>query len=74
MKGKKAKKARGRDGIAVKSWMLKQGISQAEIVRSTKINKGLVSRTINGLRNCRKVLDYLKEQKIPERLLWKKWN
>ncbi len=71
-KKRNAKGLKTRDGIAIKRWMLKEGVTQADIVRSTKVNKGLVSRTINGLRNCRKVLNHLRERKIPNRLLWKK--
>lgn len=71
MKTTKGDKVRTRDGIAIKRWMLKAGITQAEIVRSTKVNKGLVSKTINGLRNCGKVLAFLDERKIPGHLLAK---
>ena len=72
MKTKKKSKPKTRNGIAVKSWMLVKGITQAEIVRATGVNKGLVCRTVNGARNSRKVLNYLKSKRMPQRLLWDK--
>ncbi|MBI5186180.1 MAG: hypothetical protein HZA01_10715 [Nitrospinae bacterium] len=70
MERKKTRRGRIRDGIAIKTWMLQKGITQADIVRATQINKGLVSKTINGYRNSKKVLVYLRERKMPARLLW----
>lgn len=72
MKKRKIKQKIVRDGIAIKTWMLQKGVTQAEIVRATQINKGLVSKTIHGFRNCKKVLAYLRERRMPARLLWLK--
>lgn len=62
-------KAEKRNGLEIRIWMMREGITQLDIVAKTKIAKSNVSRTISGERNCRAVLEYLLQKGCPVELL-----
>lgn len=61
----------GKDRLAteIKVWMLRNGLSMADIARRIGVSRNLVSITINGRRNNRKVLHALLDQGCPADLL-----
>jgi len=61
--------ADGRDWIEIQSFLKRKGITQREIGRRAGVNKGLVSRTLRGQRNNRKVLKALKHAGVPAHLV-----
>lgn len=58
-----------RDGTEIKVWMLRSGLSMAEVARQIGVSKNLVSITINGSRNNRRVLRALLGHGCPADLL-----
>ena len=49
----------------IKIWLLKKKITQVDIIRELGEEQTYVNKTINGLRNNRKVLAYLRENGCP---------
>jgi predicted XRE-type DNA-binding protein len=63
------KKKNNRDTIAIKIWMLRNDINQTRIAKALNISRSLVSETINGAKNSRKVLRYLINNGCPTDVL-----
>jgi len=59
----------GRDYWAIKKWLQEQGITLTEMAKALEINAGIVSATIRGTRNTRRVLQYLLEKDCPADIL-----
>jgi len=60
---------KNRNAKEIRIWLLRKGVTLAEIARQVKISPTLVTATINGHRNNRKVLRYLVQCKCPRRIL-----
>ena len=58
-----------RDYWAIKKWLHEKGITLTEIAEALDINAGIVSATIRGTRNTRRVLNYLLEKGCPAKVL-----
>ncbi|MCF8719252.1 hypothetical protein [Nitrospina gracilis] len=58
-----------RDWIEIQSHLKRKGITQRQIGRRANVNIALVSRTIRGKRNNKKVLKALQQAGVPEILL-----
>lgn len=53
----------------IRIWLMRKGVQQTHIARDLGVGKTLVSETISGKRNNRRVLRALLELGVPERLL-----
>jgi transcriptional regulator with XRE-family HTH domain len=58
-----------RKGVEIKIWMLRKRIKQQDVERATGVDQSSVSRTINGKRNCRPVLEFFLENGCPRKYL-----
>lgn len=58
-----------RDYWAIKQWLEQENLTITGIAESVGINAGIVSATIRGLRNTRRVLLYLLDQGCPPKAL-----
>ena len=58
-----------RDYWAIKKWLHEKGITLTEMAKALEINAGIVSATIRGTRNTRRVLRYLLENECPADIL-----
>lgn len=54
-----------RDYWAIKKWLEQESLTIAEVAESLGINAGIVSATIRGTRNTRRVLVYLLSKGCP---------
>ena len=61
--------APNRNGLEIKIWMMRKGITQPQIEREAEVVQSNVSRTISGERNCRAVLSYLLKKGCPRKYL-----
>jgi hypothetical protein len=59
----------GRDYWAIKKWLREKGITLTEIAQALEINIGTVSATIRGIRNTRRVLQWLAREGCPSKYL-----
>jgi len=64
-----SKAAYTRDWISIQSFLKRKGVTQRTIGRSAKVHHSLVTKTLRGQRNSRKVLDALRRAGVPEELL-----
>jgi hypothetical protein len=53
----------------IKIWMIRNDLCEADIVRATAQEQTYVNKTLNGHKNNRVVLQYLKDNGCPERYL-----
>ncbi len=58
-----------RDYWAIKKWLHERGLTLADIAKALEINAGIVSATIRGVRNTRRVLQWLAAQGCPAKYL-----
>lgn len=58
-----------RNGLEIRVWMLRKDIQRQDIEKATGLNGSNVTRTIDGERNCRAVLEYLVDQGCPVKYL-----
>ena len=58
-----------RDYWAIKKWLHEKGITLTEMAKALEITAGIVSSTIRGTRNTRRVLSYLLEKGCPAEIL-----
>jgi len=60
---------RNRKPFAIKEWMFAHGLTQGQIGKRLGISQSVVSRTIFGSSNNRRVLAFLREKGCPEQAL-----
>lgn len=60
---------RKRNATEIRVWMIRNGIREADIVRTTGVEQTYVNKTLHGHRNNRKVLRYLLDQGCPAKYL-----
>lgn len=60
---------RNRKPFVIKEWMFTRGLSQRQIAERLGLNKAVVSRTVFGSANNRKVLGYLRDEGCPAHAL-----
>lgn len=60
---------RKRNTKKIKIWMTNKDLREKDIVLATAQEQTYVNKTLNGSRNNRVVLQYLKDQGCPERYL-----
>jgi transcriptional regulator with XRE-family HTH domain len=53
----------------IKIWMIRRGLREKDIVAATGEDQRYVNNTLNGRKNCRPVLQYLRDQGCPVRYL-----
>jgi hypothetical protein len=53
----------------IKIWMLRRGLREKDIVAATGEEQTYVNKTLNGIKNNRKVLQFLKDSGCPVRYL-----
>ena len=58
-----------RQGKEIRKWMIDEELIVEEIARTVGVDKALVSRTIDGKRNNRKVLRFLVARKCPPQVM-----
>ena len=56
---------RNRKPFVIKEWMYGRRLTQAEVAKSLDVNKAVVSRTIFGSANNRRVLAFLRDAGCP---------
>lgn len=60
---------RNRKPFVIKEWMFARGLTQGDIRDHLEISQSVVSRTIFGSANNRRVLAYLRDEGCPEHAL-----
>ena len=60
---------RGRDYYGIKKWLDEQGIKSRRLAKDVELHPTVVSQTIRGLANNRKVLAKLRDLGCPENIL-----
>lgn len=60
---------RSRNSIEIRIWLLRKGITYTQIAKEVGLSDPLVSLTISGHRNTRRVLRWLIENGCPAELL-----
>jgi len=58
-----------RQPLEIKAWMVRNGITQTSIAREMGVSQALVTRTVHGVINNRRVLKQLLQIGVPERFL-----
>jgi len=58
-----------RDYWAIKKWLHEKGITLTEMAKALEITAGIVSSTIRGTRNTRRVLQWLVKEGCPAEIL-----
>ncbi|MHB1350077.1 MAG: helix-turn-helix domain-containing protein [Desulfobulbaceae bacterium] len=53
----------------IKIWMIRRGLREKDIVAATGEDQRYVNNTLNGRKNSRKVLQFLRDSGCPERYL-----
>ena len=58
-----------RNSIEIRVWMMREGIKRRDIETGTGLSGTAVTLTIDGIKNCRGVLRYLKDNGCPAEFL-----
>ncbi len=53
----------------IRVWMIRNSLKEKDIVRETGHTQPYVNKTINGTKNGRKILSFLKEKGCPPKYL-----
>jgi len=62
-------KKQQRNSLEIRVWMLRNGIKRLDIETATGMSGTQTTLTIDGVRNCRKVLRYLLDKGCPAEFL-----